>query len=200
MILLKQTKKGDDRVVPMTPEVYKLMAACVSGKAKDDFVFTHKDGKQVKDFRGRWDRLLKDGVSEKFVHDSRRSAIRNMERAGIPQSAAMKVSEHRTNLSIGVTPLREADWLEAANKIESAKRVWARKRAEFPQKRPEQGSHKSLRSCGNHGELSNLPLDAKVAELADAPDLGSNTGDWCGLVDSKAIRCKSNHFSVFTSS
>jgi len=69
-IRLKETKNGDDRVVPMTQEVYTLMAACVSGKAKDDFVFTRKDGKQVKDFRGRWDKLLKDaGVSpEKLVH------------------------------------------------------------------------------------------------------------------------------------
>lgn len=50
-IRLKETKNGDDRVVPMTQEVYALMAACVSGKANDDFLSTRKDGKQVKDFR-----------------------------------------------------------------------------------------------------------------------------------------------------
>jgi hypothetical protein len=52
---------------------------------------------QVKYFNDRWKCLLKDsGVGKKLVHDFRRSAVRNMERAGIPRSQAMKISGHKT--------------------------------------------------------------------------------------------------------
>ncbi|MGA3335550.1 MAG: hypothetical protein ABSC62_15470 [Terracidiphilus sp.] len=41
----------------MTPEVEELLRAAVEGKRPDDCVFTHEDGKPVKDFRGAWRNL-----------------------------------------------------------------------------------------------------------------------------------------------
>ena len=36
------------------------------------------------------------GVPGHLVHDFRRTAVRNLERAGVPRSAAMKLTGHRT--------------------------------------------------------------------------------------------------------
>jgi integrase len=129
-----ETKSGDGRVLPMSPAIRTLLTACVSGKDGKDHVFTdgtgnrrRKRGAPILDFRGRWERLLSDaGVSEKIVHDFRRTAIRNMERAGIPRSVAMKISGHKTEAVYRrYAIVCESDLMEAATKLAAARTVWA---------------------------------------------------------------------------
>jgi integrase len=48
------TKNRKGRQVVMTSEVATLLAACVSGKGPDDFVFTREAGQPVRDFRDTW--------------------------------------------------------------------------------------------------------------------------------------------------
>jgi integrase len=48
------TKNGDGRTIKMTQEVYGALLECVRGKAPDDLLFTRKNGKPVRDFRGAW--------------------------------------------------------------------------------------------------------------------------------------------------
>jgi integrase len=50
------TKNKSGREVVMTPAVYTLLQACVTGKKPNDAVFTRPNGKPVKDFRETWRR------------------------------------------------------------------------------------------------------------------------------------------------
>jgi len=61
-----------------------------------DLVF-HWEGRPLGSHLKGWDRAcVVVGLEGLHFHDLRRSAIRNMERAGIPRNVAMQISGHRT--------------------------------------------------------------------------------------------------------
>ncbi|MGI9079149.1 MAG: tyrosine-type recombinase/integrase, partial [Gemmatimonadaceae bacterium] len=57
----------------------------------------HRDGEPIREFRKAWASALKRAsLGELRLHDLRRSAVRNMVRAGVDPAIAMKVYGHRT--------------------------------------------------------------------------------------------------------
>ena len=91
------TKNGEGREVSMTKAVYELLSGCVTGKGADDCVFTRADGKRVKDFREQWrNACVAAGVPNLLFHDLRRTAARNLRRAGVAETIIMKIGGWRT--------------------------------------------------------------------------------------------------------
>lgn len=61
------------------------------------FVFVNPRGGRIGAFRKSWATACrKAGLTSKLVHDFRRTSARNMERAGVPRSVAMKLIGHKT--------------------------------------------------------------------------------------------------------
>lgn len=57
----------------------------------------HRNGRPIKDYRGAWDVACQAAkVPGRIPHDFRRTAVRNLERAGVPRSVAMKLTGHKT--------------------------------------------------------------------------------------------------------
>src|SRR5262249_13066110 len=60
------------------------------------YVF-HRQGVRLKSFAKSWKRAtIAAGVPGRIFHDTRRSAVRLMERAGVPRSTAMRLVGHKT--------------------------------------------------------------------------------------------------------
>jgi integrase len=61
------------------------------------WVFHYPDGRRLNDFRNAWKTACKRcGIAGAVLHDFRRSAVRNLERAGVERQTAMKLTGHRT--------------------------------------------------------------------------------------------------------
>jgi len=62
-----------------------------------DFVFTWDNGEPVLDFRAAWGNMCSAAEVSVLLHDFRRTAVRNMIRAGVSRDVAKKISGHTTD-------------------------------------------------------------------------------------------------------
>jgi integrase len=98
------TKNREGRTFVMTPDLRSCLEAQRAAteayqrgtKQIIPWVF-HRHGEPIKGFRKAWKTACqKAGVPGRIPHDFRRTAVRNLERAGVPRSTAMKMVGHRT--------------------------------------------------------------------------------------------------------
>jgi len=98
------TKNDEGRVFPLTHELRELLESqkeyTLKLQHKEGKVIPwvfHKKGKPIGDYRKAWKTACrKAGVPGRIPHDFRRTAVRNLVRAGIPERVAMQMTGHKT--------------------------------------------------------------------------------------------------------
>lgn len=79
----------------------------------------HRNGRPIKDYRGAWEKACQAAkVVGRIPHDFRRTAVRNLERAAVSRSVAMKLTGHVTeSVYKRYAIVSEADLAEGLKKL-----------------------------------------------------------------------------------
>jgi len=125
------TKNDEPRTIPLVPQLLEVLR--LQREIRDRYwsgcpwvFFWHASGSQIRSFRGSWDSAcqragLWDAARKKptkLFHDLRRTAVRNMERAGVPRKVAMQVSGHKTEtIYHRYNIVSEADLRDSARRL-----------------------------------------------------------------------------------
>ena len=94
------TKNREAKTAPiygdMGPWLERLLRQGETESPECVWLFS-RGGKQIRSFKGDWEQAcFKAGVPDLLFHDLRRTAVRNMIRAGVPEKVAMQISGHKT--------------------------------------------------------------------------------------------------------
>lgn len=97
-----ETKNGQGRMFPLTTDLRLVLSQQMARNhswAKENatitpYLFLYQ-GHRLHDFKTAWHTACKAaGLPGALVHDFRRTAVRNLERAGVSRSAAMQITGH----------------------------------------------------------------------------------------------------------
>lgn len=125
------TKNDDSRVIPLTSELREMLAM---QKTKRDqlfrgcrWVFFGETGEPIRDMRTGWAYACRragladeTGKPSIIFHDLRRTGVRNLVRASVPERVAMAISGHRTRAVFDRYNITsETDLLNAATKLQT---------------------------------------------------------------------------------
>jgi integrase len=116
------SKNKDGRLLPLSGELFDTMDRARAQRRPDcPFVF-HRDGEPIGDFRKAWSAACKAAglLGPILVHDLRRTAVRNMVRAGIADRVAMTLSGHKTRSVFDrYNIVSEADLAQATERLQA---------------------------------------------------------------------------------
>jgi integrase len=84
-------------------------------------VFCRRQGQAIKTFWKRWTTAaVAAGCPGRIPHDFRRTAVRNLNRAGVPETVAMKITGHKTRSVFDRYDITsEEDLIEASRKLQA---------------------------------------------------------------------------------
>jgi len=94
---IENSKNKEARILPLTGRLLDLFQERHEERRLDcPYVFHHK-GQKVGDFKKAWKTACKESkLTGTLVHDLRRTAARNLSRAGVREEVAMEITGHKT--------------------------------------------------------------------------------------------------------
>lgn len=93
----RDAKTGYGRGLALEADLWSIIERRIAARRLDCNLIFHRDGRRLGEFRKLWKTACKKaGFVGKNVYDLRRTAVRNMVRAGVDETVAMKISGHRT--------------------------------------------------------------------------------------------------------
>jgi integrase len=119
-----QTKNSEPRSAPIYGDMIETLERHIA-ETRARFPgcrwLFNRNGNRIIDFRKSWeDACERAGLKGLLFHDLRRSAVRNMVRAGIPETVARKISGHKTReIFERYNIVDDRDLTDAADKLET---------------------------------------------------------------------------------
>jgi len=174
------TKNDEGRTFPLTDALAQLLEAQKAEhdrlKAKDvicPWVFNRSNrkvkGKRITTFLKTFrTACTKAGCPGRIPHDLRRTAVRNLVRAGVPERVAMQMTGHKTrSVFERYNIVSECDLVEAAKKLNAIQPA-----ATLP---PKGGSHVLESDASDRKELASMKPNGDVGHNSGTvrPDRGS---------------------------